>query len=340
MKAKRADIERAVTTPGAFRLYLLHGADVSGSSALLARLSAALGADTERVALSPSSLKGNPALLGDEAASFSLFGDKRLIVVEGGGEEVLEAAATLLGAPSDGDPVVIVAPALKRTSKLLALVEAAPKAIAFASYVPEGRDADQMVVDLGRAAGLDIAPDVARRLATANSGDRAILRFEIDKFALYLDASAERPARLEAEVVDALSAGTEEGDLSRIVDAVLDGDPEKLNRELKQLGGGGTEAVGLLRALIRRLLLLARHRDEVERSGSVDSVMASAGRSLFFKDKPAVTRQLGRWSAELLAAALSHALDAERAVKAPASVGADAVDATLFRIAQAASRRR
>ena len=307
MKAKRADIERAVTAPGAFRLYLLHGADVSGSSALLARLSTTLGVGTERISLSPSVLKGNPALLADEAAAFSLFGDKRLIVVEGGGEELVEAASGLLGASSD---------------------------------VPEGREADQMVVELGRAAGLDIPPDLARRLATASGGDRAILRFEIDKFALYLDASPERPARLETDVVDALSAGAEEGDLSRIVDAVLDGDPERLDRELKQLGGGGTEAVGLLRALVRRLLLLARHRDEVERGASVDSVMASAARSLFFKDKPAVTRQLGRWSAERLAVALGHALDAERALKAPASVGADAVDATLFRIAQAAPRRR
>lgn len=340
MKAKRADIERAVAAPGAFRLYLLHGADMSGSSALLARLSATLGAEAERISLSPSVLKSNPALLGDEAASFSLFGEKRLIVVEGGGEELLEAATGLLGASSDGDPVVIVAPALKKTSKLLTLVEAAPNAIAFASYIPEGREADQIVVELGRAAGLGISLDLARRLAGASGGDRAILRFEIDKFALYLDASPERPARLEIDVVDALSAGAEEGELSRIVDAVLDGDPERLDRELKQLGSGGTEAVGVLRALIRRLLLLARLRYEVERDGSVDSVMASAGRSLFFKDKPAVTRQLGRWSAERLAAALGHALDGERAVKAPASVGPDAVDATLFRIAQAASRQR
>lgn len=340
MKAKRADIERAVTAPGTFRLYLLHGADVSGSSALLARLSVSLGAGTERISLSPSMLKGNPALLVDEAAAFSLFGEKRLIVVEGGGEELVEAVTGLLSAASDGDPVVIVAASLKKTSKLLALVEAAPNAVAFASYVPEGREADQMVVELGRAAGLDVAPDLARRLASASGSDRAILRLEIDKFALYLDASPERPARLEPDVMDALSAGAEEGDLSRIVDAVLDGDPARLDRELKQLGGGGTEAVGLLRALIRRLLLLARHRDELERGGSVDSVMASAGRSLFFKDKPAVTRQLGRWSAERLAVALGHALDAERAVKAPASVGSDAVDATLFRIAQAASKRR
>ncbi|HZF42023.1 MAG TPA: DNA polymerase III subunit delta [Sphingomonadaceae bacterium] len=339
MKAKRGDIERAVAAPSAYRLFLLHGPDAAGSGALLKRLGVSLGPDVERLALSGAMLKGDPAKLADEAASFSLFGGKRLIVVEGG-DELHDAVDGMLQQPAGGNPVVVIAPALKKTSKLLIRVEAALDAIAFASYVPEGRDADQLVIELGRAAGLDIAPDLARRLATASGGDRAILRFEIDKFSLFLDVAPDRPARLEADVVDALSAGSEEGDLAHIVDAVLDGDPARLDRELAQLGGGGTEAVGLLRALIRRLLVLARYRVDVERGNSVDSVLASAGKSLFFKDKAAVGRQLGRWSAERLAAALGHALDAERALKAPASVGPTAVDATLFKIAQVASRRR
>jgi len=327
-----------IAAPGDIRLFLLHGADAAGSGALAQRLQATLGAGAERLALAPAVLKTDPALLADEAASFSLFGGKRLIAVDGGGDELVEAVTGLLDAPAAGNPVVIVTAALKKTSKLLALAAASPRALAHASYVPEGRDADRMVVDLGHSAGLSIPPDVARTLAESGAGDRAVIGFEIDKFALYLDASPDRPARLEREVVDALSAGAEEGDLTRVVDAVLDGRPDLLDRELKQLGGG-TEAIAVLRALSRRLLLLARHRSEVERGNSVETVMASAGKSLFFRDKPSVERQLRHWSADQLAAALTHILDAERAVKAPASLGADAVNALLFRIAQTAARR-
>lgn len=328
-----------IATPGDVRLFLLHGADAAGSSALAQRLQATLGAGAERLALAPAVLKADPALLADEAASFSLFGGKRLIAVDGGGDELVEAVTGLLDASTAGNPVVIVTAALKKTSKLLALAEASPRALAYASYVPEGRDADRMVVDLGHSAGLSIPPGIAHTLAESGAGDRAVIGFEIDKFALYLDASPDRPTRLEREVVEALSAGAEEGDLTRVVDAVLDGQPDRLDRELKQLGGG-TEAIAVLRALGRRLLLLARHRSEVERGNSVETVMASAGKSLFFRDKPAVERQLGHWSANRLAAALAHILDAERAVKAPASLGADAVNALLFRIAQTATRRR
>lgn len=339
MKAKRGDMERALAAPDALRLFLFHGPDAAGSNALLARLCASLGPGTEKVSIAPVALKADPALLGDEAASFSLFGGKRLIVVEGAGDEVADAVSGLLEAPGGGDPVAVIAGTLKKTSKLLALAENAARAIAFASYVPEGREADSLAIELGRAAGLDIAPDLARRLANASGGDRAILASEIDKFALYLDAAPDRPKQLDADVVDALSAGAEEGDLTRLVDAVLDGEPAQLERELKQLAGGA-EAVGILRALLRRLLLLARHRGEVDRGNSVESVMAASGKSLFFRDKPAVARQLGRWSADRLAAALSHSLEAERAVKSPGGLGPDAVNALLFRIAQTAARRR
>lgn len=340
MKAGRSDIDRALAVPGKIRLFLLHGPDIASSNALASRLAAALGSDVERVALASASLKADPALLADEAASFSLFGAKRLLVVDGGGDELLDAVAALLDAPAGGNLAVIVTGALKKTSKLLALVEASPDAIANASYLPEGRDAGRLAVEIGRAAGLAIPPDIARRLAESSGGDRALLASEIDKFALFLDADPERPAVLEQEVVAALSVDPEEGDLSRVVDAVLDGDVGAVSRELTQLIGSGTEDIVLLRALSRRLLLLARHRADVDAGSSVDSVMASAGRSMFYKDRPAVARQLGRWSADRLAAAIGRTITAEREMKSVGGLGADAVHETLFGIAQAATRRR
>lgn len=340
MKGKPADIARAIDAGGdTIRLYLLHGQDQAGSNALAARLGKRLGPDAERIALGVGTLKSDPALLADEAAAFSLFGGKRWILVEGGGDELLGAVGGLLDAPAAGNPVaIVVASALKKTSKLLALIETSPRAMACASYVPEGRDAERLVIDLGRAAGLAIAPDVARRIADAGGGDRALIGFELDKFALYLDAAPEHPATLEHAVLDDLSAGNDEGDLSRIVDAVLDGRADVLDRELRQLAAGSGDGMLALRALARRILLLARMRGDVERGGSVDAVMGSAGKSLFFKDKAAVGRQLGRWNAARLATALHRVLDAERQLKAPASLGIDAVNETLFTVARAAKR--
>lgn len=339
MKVKRYEIERAVkVSPAEVRLFLLHGPDVAGSAELADAATRSAGGEVEKVAINAASLKGDPALLADEAASFSLFGGKRVIVVDGGGDEMLDAVEGLLDAPVAGNLVVIVAGLLRKGSKLLAAVEASTHAMACASYVPEGRDADRMVIDLGRQLGLSIASPIARRIAAATAGDRALVAHELAKFMLFLDAAPERPVTLDDSVVDALSSGAEEGDVLRLVDTIFDGDPAALEREYSQLPVGSE--VPLVRALSRRVLLLAKYRAEVERGSSASSVMASAAKSLFYKDRVAVERQLSRWNASHLAWAFSQLLTAERALKSPGSIGIHAITEPMYTLARAAMRLR
>ena len=104
MKADAAQVARALDKPDpALRLILLYGPDESGSRALASRVDKALGADAERIDLSGSQLKGDPARLADEAASISLFGGARHIRVDPAGDEAIEAVEALLEAPSAGN---------------------------------------------------------------------------------------------------------------------------------------------------------------------------------------------------------------------------------------------
>jgi DNA polymerase-3 subunit delta len=337
VKANRGQIERAVKSPGEHRFFLLYGPDNAGSRALAA-LAAQPGA--ERIDLTGAELRGDPARLPDEAASISLFGGARYVVVEPAGDECSAAVEALLEAPAAGNPVILVAGALKPASKLLKLALAAPTAMAFASYPPEGREAEQLVVEMARAEGLIARPDVARRLADAAAGNRAILAQELAKLADYLDASPDAPRPLDHDALDAVGAAAEEGDLSRLVDSVGSGNAKQLAAEIARLSSEGIEGIPLIRAMLRRMSLLARLRAQVERGNSVDAVMASQGKSLFWKEKPAITQQLGRWRSDMLAKSVSRLVEAERAAKASGSLGAVAADEELFAICRQAARLR
>lgn len=338
MKANRAQVERALRTPGETRFFLLHGPDDSSSRALAKLVASALGPDGERVELTGAELRGDPTRLADEAASLSLFGGARHILVDPAGDECLAAVEGLLEATSAGNPVVLIAGALKGTSKLLKLALARPEALAFASYAPEGADAERLAIEMARREGLIVRPDVARRLADACAGNRAILAQELAKLADYLDAAPERPAELDHDALDAVGAAAEEGDLSRLVDSVGGGDQATLQAELVRLASQGVEGVPLLRAVLRRMSLLARLRSAVDRGASTDAVMASQGKSLFFKEKPGIERQLRRWRSDLLAKSVSRLVEAERQLKAPGGLGPTAVDEELFAICRQASR--
>lgn len=338
MKANRVQIEQALAKPGAdIRLYLLHGPDRSSSAALAARLATAMGTEAERVDLGVSELKSDPARLADEAAAISMFGDARFIRIDPAGEEMLAAVEALLEAGEAGNPVVAVAGDLKPAGKLLKLAQANAAVMTFASYPSDARDARRLAMELGQGAGLRLSPDQAHRLAGASGGDRAILTSEIGKLALYADAAPERPREATHAMIDAIGAASDEGAIGDAVNLALDGDAAALDGELARLSGAGADASSILRALLRRLALLARLRAEVERGNSAASVVGKAGYAIFWKERDRTISQLQFWRGDMLARAISRALGllssaggSERAI----------VGEELFALARAARRRR
>ena len=335
MKAGKANIGRAVGQPNPdTRFYLFHGPDEAQSRALAGRLLEALGAT--KVVVSSSSLKSDPAALVDEAGAMSLFGGKRLVWIEPATKDIEDGVAALLEGPPPESPVVAIAGALSNASALRKMAEASPQAIAFAAYTPEGPEAERMVADIGRRFGLKVSPPVAARLADASSNDHAIVAQELEKLALYLDASPHAPKELDHSAIDAVGAESAEGNFLRLADLALGGEMEELTEELAWLPAGGSEAIPVVRSLQRRLLMLAPARARVERGERVDAVMASFGRSLFFKEKSKVQRMLSKWSAADLATVADRAGKLERSLMFTAAPDREALGEELLAIARKA----
>jgi len=338
MKVAKGSIARLVDQPdGKLRFYLFHGPDQAQSRALGTRLVQALGAD--RFIVISNSIRSDPAALADEAGALALFGGKRVIWVEPAGEEVGDGVAALLGAPTPESPVVAIAGALKKTSTLLKLAEASPLAAAYASYLPEGRDAERMVVDVGRRFGLKVGPAVAARLAASCANDQAVVAQELEKLSLYVDATPQRPKDLDHDAIDSVGAELAESDFLRLADLALTGNMAALIDELGRLPSGGSEAIPTIRSLQRRLMMLAPARARVERGESIDGVMASLGRSLFWKDKTPVSTMLERWTAADIAKAMNRAGALERRLMFGDAPPAESLGEELVAVARAARRR-
>ncbi len=340
MKANASQIAKALDAPdGKIRFFLLHGPDDSGSRALSARLDRAMGAGAERIELDGATLKDDPARLADEAAAISLFGDRRHICVTGG-EECLPAVIALLESTVAGDPAVMITGALKPASALLKRALADPAVLAFASYKPEGAKADEVAVMLGRSQGLRLTRSAARELAANCLGDRAIMAREAEKMALFLDAAPDRPRDADSDTLEAIGAGLAESDMSALVDAVMDGRLPVVAEELATMAETTSSPIPALRALSRRLLLLARLRAQVDNGQSVGHVISTVGKSLFYRDKDKIEGQLGRWRSERLRIAARRVFAAENAIKARHGPGDVIAADELVAIARVAARLR
>lgn len=337
MKATAAQVRAALDKPH-HRLILLYGPDAGVAADLAARLGRTLGETAERVDLDGPALKADPARLADEAASLSLFGDKRWIRVTGAGEESVPAIAALLEASVASNPVVAIAPTAKATSKLVKLATDAHDALSFACYPPSPADLERQLADIARTLGLRADKPVLQRLALASGGETAIATRELEKLALYLDADADRPADLTAQALDELAADLGEAEAGRLIDAILAGDPTALGQELVRLREAGTSPIPWLRQLQRRLLSLAAMRADLDRGEPVDAVMKR--HRVFWKEEASTAQALRRWPADRLAHALTQVRTAELAVMAPNSAGTVLAEEAVEALASAQAGRR
>jgi DNA polymerase-3 subunit delta len=337
MRSTKGNLGRALDRPDpAIRFYLFYGQDEGQSRAYGERL--LKGLEAEKAAISAQAVKSDPALLADEAAAIGLFGGKRTLWIEPASDDVAPAVEALLDAPNVESPVIAIAGALRKTSPLVKVVETDPHAFAHISYELGERDAERVVEDLARNEGLRLAGGVAARIASAAGNERGIIAQELAKLALYTDATPESPKQVERDTLDEIGAGAE-GDWMRLGDLALAGDVDRLSHELV-VSAADAEPITVVRALQRRLLMLAPIRAKVDRGARPHDAVTSAGKSVFWKDKDLITRLISLWDSKALARVLerSGALE-RRLMSADSPPQAEALEEELVAIARTARRR-
>lgn len=333
MKLTRDRAAAALDRPDpSHRFFLFSGADNAASRLFAQCLLSALGA--EKVTVAASQLKSDPAWLADEAASLPMFGGARLLWIEPAGEEVAPAVEALLALERIEAPAVaITSGSLKKTSGLLKLAEGSKAALHVASEQQTPREQVNAVTELARAEGLRVAPALAERIAEEAGGDLILARLELQKFALYVGASSDRPSDLAEDVVDALGIDQAEAEYGRAGDLALAGDVAGLATELSLMDAAAMDAIPVVRALQRRLLMLAPLRARVEQGQPLGSVT----QTVWQRDKPVVSRILPRWTGPRLSEAFARVQKLERdLLLRPVPPGA-ALGETLMQLARVAA---
>jgi DNA polymerase-3 subunit delta len=314
------------------RFFLFSGADNAASRLFAQRLQAALGA--EKVTAAATQLKSDPAWLADEAASLPMFGGARLLWIEPAGEEIVPAVEALLALDRIEAPAVAITnTALKATSGLLKLAEGSKAALHVASDLQTPRQQVGAIFELARMEGLRVGNELAERIAEEAGGDLILARLELQKFALYANASPDQPADLDEEVVDALGIDQAEAEYGRAGDLALAGDLAGLATELSLLEGAAMDAIPVVRALQRRLLMLVPLRAKVEQGQPLGSVL----QTVWKREKTVVGQILPRWTAPRLSEAFQRVQKLERELLLrPVPPGA-ALGETLMQLARVAA---
>lgn len=302
MKAKHTDFLRGL--PRGIEkasMFFFCGPDEAGASAAANKIVEAMPDAGERIELSGADLRRDPALLGDEARSGSLFGDTRHIWVRASGDDAHDALKALIetGEAGAGDaaPVFVVATSATDKSRTAKLLEKRADAMVAMFYQPDLPAVANSVRAMADAAGLRLGGDLAERIARGAGLDVRLAQSEVDKLALYMGADPQAPKNAAPADYAEIGATTEEDGFGPVVNAVMGGDLRKLPQEIRRIKELGLNPVGLLLALERRAAQLAQIRARLGPRGSMDDLQRGEKMQLgiFWKEEREIRQQLDNW---------------------------------------------
>ena len=265
--------------------------------------------------LAADQIKGDPAMLVDEARALCLMGGRRVVRVRQGADALRVAVKSLLDLSTIDALVVLEAGDLGRASSLRKLIEQAPNAAAIACYRDEGRDLGSLIDRLLAERHLKADAEARNYLIEHLGGDRAVTRTELDKLAVFADASPETPRTLGFDDVACMIGDSAAVGLDDLAHATTLGDSKAVERCLNRLLGEGQAPVRLIRTLLNHVTRLRRIALMIQRGESADRAIGQARPPIHFRRKTDVKLALRRWSGARLAAAQAKLMSAEIACK-------------------------
>lgn len=257
---------------------------------------------------SADDIKQSPSILMDELAAISMMGGRRLVRLDGAGNEATEAVKLALSGDKGDGLLVITAGDLKPASSLRKALEAAKKALAIPCYEDNTRDLMGLVQTVLADAGLGATQDASAYLVDNLGGDRAVSRGELDKLVLYKGREGGQVTLADAEacVGDTAALG-----LNQIAEAVTAGDLVRLEKLLERARTSGESAVAILRTLQNRMMRLHLVRGHMDMGMAPSDAMGKLRPPVFFSERDKFQRELGRWNSRKIEQALEILLEAE-----------------------------
>ena len=347
MKATARDADARVRKPDpSIRAYLIYGPDRGLTHERAQTLVKAVLDDPDDpfalTQLTEEDLKSDPAGLADAMAAMSLTGGKRLVRVRLNGETGSGPIIELIKALEDGslaaEAVLLVESGnLTPRGKLRKTFEPAKNAITIACYADTTHSLESLCEDMLKVENLNLARDARDAWLPRLEGDRALARGEIEKLILYKGLAGQRGEGEDTVTradIEAVAADQGEAQLDSVLAPALLGQLTKADSAYHRSITAGGSAVGILRALQRRLDQLSA----VHAAGGNDGALARSGAPRFGPQADMFKRQLSLWRGQRLDHARQLAFDAERSVKRSGAPTEALVGDLLLRLARGAAQ--
>ncbi|AGF75119.1 DNA polymerase III subunit delta [Bartonella australis AUST/NH1] len=255
------------------------------------------------IRLDASEIDKDPARLGDEARTLSLFGGNRLVWISNGANQkgFLEALKLLIKEPPETSFVLIEAGDLKKGATLRSVIETASTAMALPCFADDARSLDMLIDEVLSDFDMAISLEARKCLHESLGGDRLASRSELKKLCLY----ALDKAHISLEDVKAVVSDVSALSQDEVIDAVLLGDVAGFDTYFSRHAIIHGALFFILSTAQRHFQQLQLLRYQVEIEGKIPlAVISQARPPIFFQRKKTIERALKYWKLEQISYAM------------------------------------
>lgn len=264
------------------------------------------------VELSAAALKDDSARLNDEARAMSFGGGNRVVLLRNATDTTTNNVKSYLDDPADSAMIIVDAQELGPRSSLRKLFEGHERAAAVACYAAEGRELAKTISEILAEKGISAEQEAVSMLTESLAPDRATVRQELEKLALFVGDGG----RVSADDVAECLVDSGAASLDQLAFAVGDGKAASVDVYFQKTVAEGVSEIAILRALQRHFQRLELVVAQAATGKAVAGAISSLRPPVFFKYKERFERQARIWSHKGLQRALGILTDAEVACKA------------------------
>ncbi|WP_208435457.1 DNA polymerase III subunit delta [Bartonella phoceensis] len=256
------------------------------------------------IRLDAAEIDKDPARLGNEAHTVSLFGGDRLIWVSNGTNQkgFLTALKFLIEEPPDACFILIEAGDLKKGTGLRNVIETASKAMALPCFADDAHSLDGLIDEVFGHFKKTLSLDARKWLHESLGGDRLVSRSELEKLCLYALGS-----HITLEDVKAVVSDVSALSLDEVIDALLLGDVPSFEAHFSRYAIMHGTLFFILSTAQKHFQQLQLLRYQVEIEGKSPSIVVSQARPpIFFQRKKTVEQALRYWKLEHISYAMKR----------------------------------
>lgn len=285
---------------------LIHGSDSAAIASFGRQITRVIvGTSGEADRQESGLLKEGGGRIEDKFYALSLLGDRRVIWIDDVTDFHLKSLVSIIAATRPANFIFLSADSLVKTSKLRVACEESAKFVSLALYDEGIEGIRSRLGALMAKAGLNWSDGAEEVFLEVVGGERGVVTQEFEKLLLYCHGQSS----ISTEDVLAACGDTATSNSDDLIDAMLTGDLESVDRMMGNVDGGGMRTI--LISTSAYLTKLQDFRAAMDGGLSADSALRAARPPIFFKRQNTVLSQLRKFDgAELMSmqTALSSAI--------------------------------